>query len=611
MRKKTFRLAAALLAFCIAASLFPPVGLADGYPDLRDLVVAAADGVVDLGGQTIRVNDLDAGGSRDCPYVISAPVKEIRNGTLLVWASGFVLDTDVKLSNVRLQFATTTGNFIAANGHSLTLENVRCINQSGDHSFNLYGGGMTGIYSQFENFSLPSPGPAGRIVIEGNVSLQGSSGEGNIYAGNLFRTSDGADPQKVFSGNVDIIINGTPETGALGTVYACGAEQNGITAVEDPTYAVSGGVTVSGAVPDVAGMDGTRTDVLYRGGGNQAKRTFTGVSSLSVESGNLVLNLGSWLQNGGSLSLASGAKLDLQNINEQPLGVHDFSSDGGLLFLASNQSWSIGGQATGTCRVAVGGVNYDGTQSVQPPVKGHTYIQTPNSSGGSFELLPYGSSKLTLVRDENGNWTAVEDSSGGNRDLVQDFHFDTTAQTVEAGVEAEFPLTVENAAGAGVLLDFIPLTISINDKTTNRTEQVIEGDTYYIYRDTYGYFSMEIIGNELCVSTDKLCDPGDYTIQIIVPKDYTVEGKALSKDAVLTVTKGGGGEPDPGPGDPVLNSISVNSTGHKTAYQVGDALDVSGLTIEAAYSDGSKHTVNVTEAMVSGSTPIRRRRARR
>ena len=84
MRKKTFRLAAALLAFCITASLFPPVGLADGYPDLRDLVVAAADGVVDLEGQTIRVNDLDAGGSRDCPYVISAPVKEIRNGTLLV-----------------------------------------------------------------------------------------------------------------------------------------------------------------------------------------------------------------------------------------------------------------------------------------------------------------------------------------------------------------------------------------------------------------------------------------------------------------------------------------------------------------------------------------------
>ena len=110
---------------------------------------------------------------------------------------------------------------------------------------------------------------------------------------------------------------------------------------------------------------------------------------------------------------------------------------------------------------------------------------------------------------------------------------------------------------------------------------------------------MEINTNNLYVSPDESCDPGSYTIRIIVPQEHTVEGKALFKDAVLTVTSGGG-DPDPGPVDPVLNSISVNSTGHKTAYQVGEALDVSGLTIEAAYSDGSTQTVKVTETMVSG-----------
>ena len=51
---------------------------------------------------------------------------------------------------------------------------------------------------------------------------------------------------------------------------------------------------------------------------------------------------------------------------------------------------------------------------------------------------------------------------------------------------------------------------------------------------------------------------------------------------------------------PTVDSIRVNSTGHKTSYTVGSPLDVSGLTIEAAYSDQSTRTVPVTEHMVSG-----------
>ena len=49
-----------------------------------------------------------------------------------------------------------------------------------------------------------------------------------------------------------------------------------------------------------------------------------------------------------------------------------------------------------------------------------------------------------------------------------------------------------------------------------------------------------------------------------------------------------------------VSSIAVNSTGHKIAYTVGDALDVTGLTILVTKSDGSSSTVNVTNGMVSG-----------
>lgn len=51
---------------------------------------------------------------------------------------------------------------------------------------------------------------------------------------------------------------------------------------------------------------------------------------------------------------------------------------------------------------------------------------------------------------------------------------------------------------------------------------------------------------------------------------------------------------------PTVVSIRVNSTGHKTSYAVNTPLDVTGLTIEAAYSDQSTQTVPVTENMVSG-----------
>jgi hypothetical protein len=56
----------------------------------------------------------------------------------------------------------------------------------------------------------------------------------------------------------------------------------------------------------------------------------------------------------------------------------------------------------------------------------------------------------------------------------------------------------------------------------------------------------------------------------------------------------------PVPGAPTLQTISVNSTAHKTEYQTGEALDVTDLTIEAVYSDGRKQTVPVTANMVSG-----------
>ncbi|MDR0425190.1 MAG: bacterial Ig-like domain-containing protein, partial [Clostridiales Family XIII bacterium] len=82
-----------------------------------------------------------------------------------------------------------------------------------------------------------------------------------------------------------------------------------------------------------------------------------------------------------------------------------------------------------------------------------------------------------------------------------------------------------------------------------------------------------------------------------------------AEELVLTVSVGGksatftvsveAGEP-PEPPEAVLESIEVTSQPAKTAYVVGDALDITGLEVTGHYSDGSSKALAVTEADVSG-----------
>ena len=79
--------------------------------------------------------------------------------------------------------------------------------------------------------------------------------------------------------------------------------------------------------------------------------------------------------------------------------------------------------------------------------------------------------------------------------------------------------------------------------------------------------------------------PGDYYVRIAESKNYEA-GTAV----LVTVPQG-----------PVtVTSIAISSTGHKTAYNVGEKLDVSGLTLRVTMSDGKTYTVPAAAGMVSG-----------
>lgn len=563
--KKPLRLIAALLAFCVAAAMVPPAGLAleendlrSGGATLREMIDAAPwGGTVTLTGD-VSVDDT----SDTAPWIID---KEItingQNHSIRVLSTGILLGADVTFRNVEIDLVSTDSrNAIIANGYTLTLDNVTANNLAA----NIFCGTL--LPASYENFAVPTPGGTSTLNILGNTDLQGpttaSLGKANIFAGSLAmgglnENENGPDDNgtpNTFPGDVVINIADSANSSALGTIYAGGGQQRipvgamstKMTVPDPDQYRVGGTVTITGAaIPNVDGAGSAATDIVYQGSGNQAEKTLQNISSLTLESGYLVLTGDSYFRNDGMLSLAGGAKLDLTQF---PDPIQTFDGDGGILILKQDQTLRISGRAAGTAKVAIGGTNSANTESTTPAKVGHPYIQAPDSTDADFQLLPYGTqTNMALVRDGSGSWTTANGSSGGDENRVRDFSFDTPEAAAAPGEEAEFSLTVAGSTGNILFLDFIPLEITVNGRAANRTEQLIDGDTYYKYRDQYGYLpSLVISGNILYVSSDADygTEESPYTIEVTVPANYTENNRNITQSATLKVESSG--TPDPG-----------------------------------------------------------------
>ena len=650
--KKPLRLMAALLAFCIAAAAFPPVGLAAGG-NVHEITGTEdpeafinSDRVSD--GDTIRIATSSATiqHAADTPWVIRKSViieGTSQNANIEVGATGILLGADVIFRNVGLSFNMTSRNAIIANGYELTLEDVRCTNAS----FNLFCGGLED--SNSEGLDIPSRNSRGTLNIGGNTTLQGKDtwGSGNIYAGNLSmggmkpETSSQNAPPNVFNGDAVINISGSASSTALGSVYACGAQNKNPEATipggqapatkrtyPDPdNYTVSGTVTVTGAaIPDVYGAGSGRTNVVYSGGGNSASQTFQNVSSLSVETGNLALKSGSSFRDEQALSISSGAKLDLTQITGQSLEVNSFDSNG-YLFLGEDQTWKIDGSVTGNTTVVIGYMRPSGDSFVSAgtPKPGHVYIQAPNSSESSFKLLPpANSTDMTLIRDASGNWTASGGSSSGDADLIANFQFNTKDVSVSPNEEAEFEMEAKLTNGDYQSLDGVPLNVTIDWRTTLNVKE----DSYYgyIYTDSLGDYSAYVADNCFCITT---AEKGTHTIQVTLPTNATAGGKILSDTATLTVTDNDTApDPDPTPDpdpDPTPTSIplppahtglkwtgaeqtGVNEgtgytlTGH-TGTNVGNYTATATLEQDYRWNDGTDTPQTIAWSIARGDGP--------
>lgn len=626
--KKPFRLVALLLAVCLAAPwVFPAGATAEGgtihtVADLGSLpALLAQDKVKD--GDTIR---LMGGGavqiSNEAPWVINKSVT-ITGGDVYLRAHGILLNADVTFKDTTITFTSNVRNSIMANGHTLTLENVAC----GGHSFNLFCGGL--LKSSFETFDVPAPGQAGTIHIKGSTTLQKNDtyGFGNIYAGNLCmggmtESNNGPDkngPENVFDGNAVINVEGS---GDVGTVYACGGQQripvgapNGkVTLPDAARYTVSGSVTVNGNVPDVEGAGAAATHVNYRNDSIYAiSRTFSALSSLSVEKGNLELKAGSHSLDGVDISLADGTKLNLKALAGRMPTLGDFTGGGGILILDKSQTLPISGAVTGTAKVAIGYFNSDNTQSMTLPTQGWCYIQAPQSEDGAFTLLPYATQPdMTLVRGETGNWTipVAEESGDAKLESLAPKQKENTAES--GATEVYVPLdTTYTDTGLG--LDAIPLILRVNGIEAVYSESLrgYEAAGLWLFAGQFDNEWEELGLIPESVEENATIPDNIYSFEIVVPGAYTASGTNLTASFTLTV------------GDvaavPVPQAISglvwtgeeqtgVNEgtgytlTGHK-ATDAGDYTATAALESGCRWADGTAENKSISWSIAKAAAP--------
>lgn len=606
--KRWKRMTAALLVSCLLASLFPvgaaAAGTAHSVPAGTNLIeYLKNDSVKD--GDTLQLQGNVRADNSDprYPWIITKKIAIVGNGyNLTVSGTGIILGADVTFQNMNLSLISTDSrNAIIANGYALTLDNVKPF--KGTRSINVFGGSLEKA-SYEDYFVVPTPGTAKTLTIRGKTNLQNgdstdSMGAANIFAGSLAMGTfyetvgpEGDGPANTFSGNVTINIEDCDDSGALGTIYAGGAQQRKpygqavgkVTSPNPEKYKVGGTVTITGAkIPTVDGRGSDKTNVVYRGGGNQASLSFQAVSNLSVESGDLVLQAGSsFRDNTAAVGVASGAILNVKNLGNWTIG--NFSG-GGYLVMAANQTMTMAGTVSGQTAVAIDGMNYNKTQSTGIPTAGHTYIKAASSKDGDFTLLPYATMlDMELVRDDSGNWKASGDATETiNRVTSFNIVPDTAAITMAEDAEIEMEATFETDVLP--LLDFVPLIISVDG---GRDLLPKEGDDgYYTYSHQGGVLNMTVKDDALCITPDRQYSAGTYKIQVTIPARYNATGSTLKDTVTLTVTDD---STPPDPDKPI--SISVPSAEQNLKYTGSEQTGV---------PEGQGYTINNNKATNAGN----------
>lgn len=477
--------------------------------------------------------------STDDAFVIGGSgAVTITGGGITLKNAGIVLGRDVTFQDIELYFTNSVRNAIIANGHALTLENVT---NNGKFNISLFCGSITDYCGSNLN-EIPAPGTLGHITVKGTNKLGDDS---NIYAGSLSDVGNGAaDSSNEYTKEAIVTL----EAGAsgMGDIYAHGAREDrsgtgGNNMLPDPDlYKATGGVTInlSNNTTNVYGSTGGSSNAAVvftdAGNGNLYSPLLDNIGSLALNAGsNMTPASGSSFSAGASVDVPENAKLNFSKITSPAIGS---LKGGGTLILGENQLLTIDGAVTGTTKIAVKDVNYDGTASTGTITEGQAYLMANAAADGSFTLLPYNGRDLFLQKEADGRWVAV--NGGAVTDPKVASLLLGNVSVASDPDEALLPITAADAKGKDISNELIfmdGITISVNgvDAPFDKKQSGYVSEAGFGLSFTYDDAGICLIAQPIGFATT--IPDGIYTISVTIPGASTVSGQNVTASARLTV----------------------------------------------------------------------------
>ena len=383
--------------------------------------------------------------------------------------AGVVLGGNVSFKNVVLSLVNGNHALIAANGYTLTLDNVTYFQNT--REVHIVGGTL---YDKNGVSLSPTVGEKSKIVLSGNKTHFG-----NIYAGSI----NGS-----FDKDVEIDINGV--TGKnIGKVYSCGAKEgyynsdNFLDPNNEPTaptagstvYGVTGNVNINLSNSSICEIDGdcgsgrANVSVVTE---YQYSSAMKNIGLLTVDSGMLELTE---INDDVNVKINSNGILDMSNLGE--CSVNDFYG-GGTLVLAKDGLLTVNGTLSGVTEFQTsGGVNSSGIAEYD-----RLYIKT-SKGDGSFTFNPYATqSHMTLDKTVDGFKTSskTEESVVLKSFGITGSEFNDTSLEVNQGY-FDIPIETEFEGSGFYDISMVPLvyTVSYNGETYGPRNSTLTDDGNY------------------------------------------------------------------------------------------------------------------------------------
>ena len=439
------------------------------YNLFEDALNAVEDGgTICVGEKGAFVNSSD-----DKPLVINKNVtitsKSDTAPEISIRKAGVVLGGNVSFKNVVLSLVNGNHALIAANGYTLTLDNVTYFQNT--REVHIVGGTL---YDKNGVSLSPTVGEKSKIVLNGNKTHFG-----NIYAGSI----NGS-----FDKDVEIDINGV--TGKnIGKVYSCGAKEgyynsdNFLDPNNEPTaptagsavYGVTGNVNINLSNSSICEIDGdcgsgrANVSVVTE---YQYSSAMKNIGLLTVDSGMIELTE---INDDVNVKINSNGILDMSNLGE--CSVNDFYG-GGTLVLAKDGLLTVNGTLSGVTEFQTsGGVNSSGIAEYD-----RLYIKT-SKGDGSFTFNPYATqSDMTLDKTLNGFKTSskTEEAVVLKSFGITGSEFNDTSLEVNQGY-FDIPIETEFEGSGFYDISMVPLvyTVSYNGETYGPRNSTLTDDGNY------------------------------------------------------------------------------------------------------------------------------------